>query len=252
MTRSILEAVTNKSYSDSLDLNSLQAKLSAELREKRFLLVLEDVWNDNYEDWKYLQIPLSTGACGSKIIVATRNDEVASIMTNTSMFRLKPLSTDDAWSLFLRHAFEVGNSISNPFLQDAGKKIVEKCQGLPLAIKTAGGLLRFTDEIRAWEEILQSSLWNLPHEKSNVIPALWLSYYYLASHLKRCFSYCAIFPKDYRIERKQLVLLWMAENFVKRTKNEGRIEDVGDDCLRQLMARSFLEPMDELFVTMHK
>jgi len=136
VTRSILEAVTDQSYSDSPDLTSLQTKLSAVLRKQRFLLVLDDVWNEKYEEWKYLRAPFSAGVYGSKIIVTTRSEDVALIMSTDPMIRLKPLSNDDAWSLSSRHAFEVGDSISNPYLGVVGKKIVKKCQGLPLAIKT--------------------------------------------------------------------------------------------------------------------
>jgi len=251
VTKSILESITRQSYSGSLDLNFLQTELSARLRDKKFLFVLDDAWNEKYEDWATLQAPFRAGATGSKIIITTRNDEVASSVCTKTPLPLKPLSDDAAWSLFSRHAFELGNMKSNPYLECVGRKIVQKCKGLPLALKTLGGLLRWSRSNKDWEDILQNNTWDLPYDKSNVIPALWLSYYHLPGHLKRCFCYCAVFPKGYKIDRKQLVLLWMAENFVQPTDHNKRREDVGDEYLCQLVSRSFLEPMDESHVIMH-
>ncbi|XP_057250090.1 putative disease resistance RPP13-like protein 1 [Beta vulgaris subsp. vulgaris] len=124
VTKSILECITCNSYSGSLDLNFLQHELSGKLRKKRFLLVLDDVWNEKYEEWECLRAPLSVGACGSKVIVTTRNDAVASIMRTDPVIYLKPLSNEDSWSLFSKHAFGVGNLSSNPHTEFLGRKII--------------------------------------------------------------------------------------------------------------------------------
>lgn len=162
-------------------------------------------------------------------------------MRAVPLFHLKRLSKDDAWSLFSRNAFEAGNSIVDTRHEQIGRKIVEKCQGLPLAIKALGGLLRSKHRVSEWEEVLKSNFWVQPRNDNNVIPALMLSYYHLPPHLKRCFSYCALFPKDSEINSKKLVRLWMAEDFIS-TGNNRRIEYVGAEYLRQLLSRSFLEP----------
>ncbi|KAL2929417.1 putative disease resistance RPP13-like protein 1 [Bienertia sinuspersici] len=129
LTKSILESITCQPYSGSLDLNYLQHELSEKLKNKRFFLVLDDVWNENYEEWESLRAPLTVGAHGSKIIVTTRNGEVASIMRTAPLIRLKPLSDEDGWLLFSKHAFEVGNPNSNPRIELLGKKIIDKCHG---------------------------------------------------------------------------------------------------------------------------
>ncbi|KAJ9190575.1 hypothetical protein P3X46_001762 [Hevea brasiliensis] len=75
-----------------------------------------------------------------------------------------------------------------------------------------GGLLRSKRDVEEWEKVLNNKLWNLSND--NILPALRLSYHYLPSHLKQCFAFCAIFPKDYHFKKQELVLLWMAEGYL--------------------------------------
>ena len=118
---------------------------------------------------------------------------------------LGELSPENSWSLFRKLAFENGDSSARPQLEAIGKKIVDKCQGLPLAIKAMGSLLHSEVDARKWEDILNNKIWDLPID--TILPSLRLSYYYLPTHLKRCFAYCSIFPKDYELEKKKLILL---------------------------------------------
>ena len=191
--KTILEAI-NSSTSNTTDLNLLQVQLKERINMKNFLLVLDDVWNEDSCDWDTLQTPLIVGAKGSKIIVTTRSTNVAFAMRAVHTRCLGGLSSEDGWSLFKKLAFENGNSSGHPQLEAIGEKIVHKCQGLPLAIKAMGSLQHSKVEAREWDDVLNSELWDLPTDA--VLPALRLSYYYLPSHLKRCFSYCSIFPKD--------------------------------------------------------
>ncbi|XP_057522251.1 putative disease resistance RPP13-like protein 1 [Amaranthus tricolor] len=253
VTKSILECITLGAYSGSLELSVLQYELSKMLKDNRFLLVLDDVWNEKYEDWDCLRVPFSLGARGSKVIVTTRNDGVATTMRTTNVIRLKPLSEEDGWLLFSKHALGVESSSSNLHSEfhDVGRKIVQKCSGLPLAIKTLGGLLWSKQDIKEWKVILESSVWDCHDGKSSIVPALRLSYYHLPSHLKQCFSYCALFPKGHRFDRKGLVLLWMAENFVQSIQRSRRIEDIGEDYVNQLISYSFFEKTDTNELLMH-
>jgi hypothetical protein len=125
-------------------------------------------------------------------------------------------------------------------LEVIGRQIVKKCDGLPLAAKTIGGLLRYKNGVDKWEKILKSELWDSPIDKTDILPALRLSYKYLPSHLKQCFAYCSIFPKDYVLKKEEVVLLWMAEGFLKETRNK-RMEEVGEDYFLDLASRSLLE-----------
>ncbi|XP_054813445.1 putative disease resistance protein At3g14460 [Prosopis cineraria] len=252
VTKTVLEAVSSCKY-DTLDLDTLQLELKERLMGKKFLFVLDDVWNDNYVDWDRLKIPFQYGAQGSKIIVTTQSEHVASIMQTVPSYRLSCLSDEDCWELFAKHAFDYKNSSSYPVLEQMGKDIAEKCKGLPLAAKALGGLLRSKTKIKEWENVLNSDLWDLSSTMGNVLPALRLSYHHLPSHLKRCFSYCSIFPKGYEFDKEELILLWMAENLLKKPKRNKRVEEVGHEYFHDLVCRCFFQQSrnDESLFVMH-
>ncbi|RVX00302.1 putative disease resistance RPP13-like protein 1 [Vitis vinifera] len=212
--------------------------LQKELNGKRFFLVLDDIWNENPDNWSTLQAPLKAGAQGSVIIATTRNEKVASIMGTTPFCRLSELSDEHCWSVFAYRAFEniTPDAIKN--LEPIGRKIIQKCKGLPLAAKTLGGLLRSEQDEKAWKEMMNNEIWDLPMEQSNILPALHLSYHYLPKKVKQCFAYCSIFLKDYEYQKEELILLWVAQGFVGGFKGEEMIED-GEKCFQNLLSREF-------------
>ncbi|WKA02329.1 hypothetical protein VitviT2T_020532 [Vitis vinifera] len=246
-TKTVLNSVsTSQSNTDSLDFHQIQDKLGEELNGKKFLLVLDDMWNDNYDDWRCLQSPFLSGSRGSKIIVTTRNKNVAKIMEgDKNLHELQNLSDDECWSVFKKHAFGNSSIDEHSNLALIGKEIVKKCGGLPLAATALGGLLRHEQREDKWNVILTSKIWDLPSDKCGILPALRLSYNHLPSPLKRCFSYCAIFPKDYEFDKRELIRLWMAESLIQCPERYGRqieIEDLGDDYFQELLSRSFFQP----------
>ena len=240
VTKTLLESVTSRAWENN-NLDFLRVELKKTLRDKRFLLVLDDLWNDNYNDWDELVTPLINGNSGSRVIVTTRQQKVADVAHTIPIHNLEVLSNEDTWSLLSKHAFGSGNFCDNKGsnLEAIGRKIARKCAGLPIAAKTLGGVLRSKRDAKEWTEVLNNKIWNLPDD--NVLPALLLSYQYLPSQLKRCFSYCSIFPKDYTLDRKQLVLLWMAEGFLDYPQDEKTMEEVGDDCFVELLSRSLIQ-----------
>ncbi|XP_061362206.1 putative disease resistance RPP13-like protein 1 [Gastrolobium bilobum] len=252
LTRAILEAIT-RSTDDGRDLNMLQERLKAKLTEKKFLLVLDDVWNENRMQWEALQTPLNYGARGSEILVTTRSKQVASAMRSDKMHSLEQLQEKHCWQLFAKHAFQDENTQLNLEFEEIGTKIIEKCKGLPLALKTIGSLLYGKSSISEWKSIQTSEIWDLPEEDSNIIPALRLSYHHLPSHLKRCFAYSALFPKDHIFEKEYLILLWMAENFLQCPKQGKSIEEVGEQYFDDLLSRCFFQRSngDEMLFFMH-
>jgi hypothetical protein len=235
LTKAILEEVGSKLDSESL--NILQTKLKERLQGKKFLLVLDDVWNEDYDEWDRFLTPLKYGAKGSMILVTTRNESVVSDKRTVPTHHLKELTEDNCLLVFTKHAFHVENPNDYEELLQIGREIAKKCKGLPLAAKTLGGLLRTKRDVEEWEKILESNLWDLP--KGNILPALRLSYHYLPPHLKQCFAYCAIFPKDYSFRKDELVLLWMAEGFLVPSVDD--MERAGDECFNDLLSRSFFQ-----------
>ncbi|KAB1224840.1 putative disease resistance RPP13-like protein 1 [Morella rubra] len=244
ITKSILDAVPPSPTCDNKDLNWLQVKLREKLAGKKFLVVLDDVWNKKYADWELLSNPFESGAPGSKVIVTTRDNDVASAMRASASHQLKELSEEDCWSLFTKHAFHDGNSVLHLRLQELGRQIVEKCKGLPLAIKTIGALLRSKLDIEEWDRILRSELWDLPVDETNILPALRLSYKYLPPPLKHCFAYCSIFPKDCTFRKEQVILLWMAEGFLQQSNNK-TMGEVGEEYFCALVSRSLFQQFGE-------
>ncbi|KAL2335106.1 hypothetical protein Fmac_016319 [Flemingia macrophylla] len=249
VTRVILEKIAKSKYDGDLDM--LHGRLKEELSGKRFLLVLDDVWNEDQEKWEVVQTPLNYGAQGSRILVTTRSEKVASTMHSNKVHHLKQLQEDQCWKIFAKHAFQNDHPHLNTELKEIGTKIVEKCKGLPLALKTIGSLLRTKSFVSEWENVLLSMIWNLSKEDNKIIPALFLSYHHLPSHLKRCFAYCALFPKDYQFDKNNLIQLWMAENFLQCPQQSKNPEEVGEQYFSDLLSRSFFQQANGTFFVMH-
>ncbi|KAJ0829157.1 putative P-loop containing nucleoside triphosphate hydrolase [Helianthus annuus] len=58
------------------DINQLQTSLKEKLDGKRFLVVLDDVWSEKYEEWENLVRPFHSGASGSRVIMTTRKQQL--------------------------------------------------------------------------------------------------------------------------------------------------------------------------------
>ncbi|KAG8646192.1 hypothetical protein MANES_10G133653v8 [Manihot esculenta] len=226
---------------DDKDLNVLQVKLKQKLSGNKFLVVLDDVWTQNYEEWTLFWGPFEAGAPQSRVIVTTRSQDVSLMMGTTQAYALKKLSHNECMSVFAQHALGANNFDAHLELKQMGEEIVKRCGGLPLAAKALGGILRGKPNPDLWKEVLRNEIWELPDDKSNILPALRVSYLHLPPHLKRCFSYCAILPKDREFDRNELVLLWMAEGFLYDKKKMKDSEDLGRKYFDDLLSRSFFQ-----------
>ncbi|KAL5548740.1 hypothetical protein UlMin_003971 [Ulmus minor] len=177
ITKRIYKKVTSEECKTDV-LFELQSELNDALAGKRFLFVLDDVWNENYGQWDSLKSGFQSGAHGSTIIVTTRSKEVALTMSKRVMHMLKLVSDDDCWRIFEKHVFD-DSAEATAQLQEIGRKIVERCKGLPLAVKSLAGLLRCTSKPEEWRKILNSDIWQLQFQKDlkkQVVPAVWLSW----------------------------------------------------------------------------
>ncbi|KAL3325173.1 hypothetical protein AABB24_039113 [Solanum stoloniferum] len=236
ITKGLLQEIDSFDLKVDDNLNQLQVRLKEKLNGKRFLVVLDDVWNDNYPEWDDLRNLFLQGDIGSKIIVTTRKESVALMMGGGAIY-MGILSSEDSWALFKRHSLENMDPMGHPELEEVGKQIAAKCKGLPLALKTLAGMLRSKSEVEEWKRILRSEIWELPH--NDILPALILSYNDLPAHLKRCFSYCSIFPKDYPFRKEQVIHLWIANGLVPQ--GDEIIEDSGNQYFLELRSRSLFQ-----------
>ena len=241
----IIEQVTSSEERRIQEQYVLQDKLEKVLSEKKFLLIIDDVWDEDPQKWDVLKNSFTSGLQGSKIIVTTRSQNVALVMKTGSIHYLDGVSNEDGWLLFAKYALLDESSEEYADLQVIGRDIVQKCKGLPLAIKSLGGLLPHERNKDKWFSILNSDIWELYERRSiGILPALWLSYYYLPSHLKLCFAYCSMFPKNYKFNKGKIVLLWMAEGLLHSTTRK-TMEEIGEEYLQDLISRSFFQPPSE-------
>ncbi|KAJ8648605.1 hypothetical protein MRB53_001628 [Persea americana] len=257
LSNAIAESVVPGSNPHLTNLDAIQVSIKEALKEKRFLLVLDDVWTEDFDDWHKLRAPLMFGARGSRILVTTRSKRVSSNMGTVPTHFLQGLSDDDCWSLFQRRAFVDEDSDAHSDLVKIGKKIVNKCKGLPLAVKTLGGLLCSVVDVAEWEAILKSEIWDLPEERNDILPALRLSYHHLPAHLKRCFAYCrcVVDKGSFGVEGNKLILKWMAQGFIQpKGSTSEQMEDMGREYIADLVSRSLLncrKGSNSSYYTMH-
>ncbi|XP_062097501.1 putative disease resistance protein RGA3 [Humulus lupulus] len=248
----VAKIITSDSYNnlENLQLEQLQNQLRAKLSGKKYLLVLDDVWNEDGEKWCMLEMMLKCGGRGSRVLVTTRSEMVARITKSQTILPLevKGLSKDMSWYLFKRMAFEKEQEpVEGSKIMELGMEVVEKCKGVPLAIRTIGRLL----QSRLWQSqnpekelswFLNSELAKIDQNENDILPTLMLSYNHLPSHLKHCFAYCRLFPKDYKIEVRELIQLWMAQGFTKCSHHKNQcLEDIGYEYFINLLWRSFFQ-----------
>ncbi|XP_073261682.1 disease resistance protein RGA2-like [Populus alba] len=184
---------------------------------------------------------LSNGADGSKIIVTTRSRRVADIMGTVPPHNLSLLGQEDCLSLFYKCAFKEGQMELYPNLVAIGKEIVAKCKQVPLAVINLGTQLYGKTDEKEWKSVRDSEKWE--EEGDGILPALKISYQRLPPHLKRCFLYCSVFPKDYQyFSDLELVQFWMAHGLILQSSNPNeKLEDVGLRYVRELISRCFFQ-----------
>ncbi|KAF9660581.1 hypothetical protein SADUNF_SadunfUnG0011400 [Salix dunnii] len=140
------------------DLQSLLPSVSQSINRKRVLLVLDDVWTENHRQWEQLKLSLASCARGSKILVTTRKDAMATMMGTDHQIDLGTLSDDVYRSIFNHVAFDKRSKEERERLIDIGNKIANRCKGLPLVAKVLGGLMQSKRTSKEWEHVLYSEL----------------------------------------------------------------------------------------------
>ncbi|KAJ1695692.1 hypothetical protein LUZ63_012390 [Rhynchospora breviuscula] len=241
IAKSIIDlAIGSDSKLPMENMELIQRRLRDELLMKKFLLILDDVWNENRTKWEQLKLLLSCGAPGSMVIVTTRSKKAASVMGTRSAYVLQGLNEDHMWDIFRQRAF--GMEVDEePQFVEIGKQLIKKCWGLPLVAKSVGGLMSNKKETWEWFVVLESDIWKEVVVESEIIPVLKLSYMNLPSYMKRCFAFCAIFPKDYEIQRDTLIQLWMSNGLIPTEERVREIEEKGLEIFNELAWKGFFQ-----------
>jgi len=247
LTRKMIEEITGQG-TDVICLNTLQEILRGKLSSKKFLLVLDDVWNDERRpDWEKLIAPLKLGQKGSKILLTTRMQSVVDIAERVlggmaKSMRLEGLQENDLLAVFNKHAFFGVNPSDHFNLQEVSKQIIKKLSGSPLAAKVMGGLLNSSMDCTYWNRILREDISSIEHGNEGVMKVLRLSYHHLSPNLQACFRYFSMFREDYRFTKTELIELWMGSGLIQLSVDESQTpEDVGDYYLGILSKKSFIE-----------
>ncbi|XP_038970959.1 putative disease resistance protein RGA3 [Phoenix dactylifera] len=226
---------------DNEEKEVLEPMLSELLRNKKFFLVLDDVWDAQVWD-KLLRNPLHSGLVDSRILITTRNINIAQQMGAIHTHMVDKLSRDDGWSLICKMVFEEGEEGERGVLRDVGMRIVEKCDGLPLALRTIGGVLRTKATRQSeWEKVLSSSAWSFTKLPDGVMGALYLSYLHLPPPLKQCFTFLSLFPEDHLITQGSFINSCIAGGLVIFEDNTPS-EDVAEGYWKELVQRNLLQP----------
>uniref|UniRef100_A0A0E0LZ30 Disease resistance protein RPM1-like n=1 Tax=Oryza punctata TaxID=4537 RepID=A0A0E0LZ30_ORYPU len=250
LRRMLKQFLSKKMYSpnqiESIDRLNLVEKLRSYLQNKRYLIVLDDMWSR--DAWSLLDYALTANNRGSRVIITTRNEYVASLAHDQNYIKLKTLPWVDAWTLFCRKAFHKLEEKRCPQnLTYWATEIVNKCEGLPLAVVAIGSLLshKRTDE-NEWKSFFCHFNWQLTNnpELNFVTNVLNLSFDCLPGNLRNCFLYCSLFPEDYEIRRKRIIRLWIAEGFVEERGEGITLEEVAEEYLKELVQRSLLDVVE--------
>ncbi|XP_009759026.1 putative disease resistance protein At1g50180 [Nicotiana sylvestris] len=227
---------------DKLSEAGLEEMLQRRLEGKRYLIVLDDIWTK--EAWDLLARSFPDNDKSSRLLLTSRIKEVALHADAHSIpYELKVLNEEESWELFLKKSFPEERECPED-LVDVGKEILEKCDGLPLAITVIGGLLAGKKKQRSeWERVKRNLSSHLAGSQTYGVSAiLALSYHDLPPDLKSCFLYLGLLRKDRDISVQQLKHLWIAHGLIHQNLGEQqRLEDIAEDYLDELIGRNMVQ-----------
>ncbi|KAJ4760680.1 Disease resistance protein (CC-NBS-LRR class) family [Rhynchospora pubera] len=247
LTKEIIQCATgNECNVTNLDL--LQETLKNLVKYERILLVLDDIWS---KDWQRLLGPMIEASDGSAVILTTRDPEhiecTGGDMNILDFIRLEGLEENIYWDFFkVCSGLEV-DSENYIQLENIGREICSRLKGFPLAAITLGGLLRKRLDEQHWINIRDSKMWELKHGEHDIMPVLQLSYQYLPSHLKKCFSFCSLYPKDHEFTSIELAKLWIMYRFIPVQESLKRMEDIALGYFHELKNSCFFHYKDNSY-----
>ncbi|KAJ3681724.1 hypothetical protein LUZ60_014297 [Juncus effusus] len=233
LIRGIMEGLTCAPC-EITDVSILESIVKDELMDKKILLVLDGAEHENKSFWDYLSVLLAVARKESVVLVTTSRVEVVNVVEANHCCHLSCLSDDNCWLIFQQIALN-GHGLSvQPELIEIGKHLIAKCENNTLCTKMPGGLLSRSASIMSWRAVLESELWDMDKSVAKILPAIRLSYELLPGHLKRCFTYCSLFPRDHIFSKRHLVRLWLSQSLVE-------FENVGLQYFEELCSRFFFQ-----------
>ncbi|GKV02197.1 hypothetical protein SLEP1_g14659 [Rubroshorea leprosula] len=230
------------------NIDAVLRHLEAELEKKTFLLILDDVWNEDSNKWDTFLSSLSkiVKTTENSIIVTTRSGRVVSAIERFPVHKqeMKGLSDDECWTIIKEKVHGFAKRPIDANLEAIGQDIARKCKGLPLVANVLGGTMGCQIGVEEWLAIKNNNVWNL-QDNQKIVPILKISFDRLSGPLKKCFAFCSIFEKDTTMEKDELVQLWMAEGFLHpRDGSDLTMEDVGDQYFDDLLSNSLFQDIE--------
>ncbi|CAD6340532.1 unnamed protein product [Miscanthus lutarioriparius] len=209
---------------------------------KKYLLVLDDVWNREANKWDKLRSYLHHGAPGSSVLTTTRDEEIARFMGTIEAHKIKHLEQSYIEKIIEKEAFSVQAQKPDDQLLSMVGDVAKRCSGSPLAATALGCVLRTKNTVQEWEAVLNRS--TICDDENGIVPVLKLSYNCLPPHMRQCFAFCAMFPKDHEIDVEMLIRLWISNSFIPEQKRVCP-EDIGKQIFNELAQRSFFQEVQQ-------
>ncbi|KAJ1700953.1 hypothetical protein LUZ63_000732 [Rhynchospora breviuscula] len=241
MLKEIIQCVTQK-VCDFTNLDLLQDTLIKAVKPKRVLLVLDDIWS---AEWQQLLGPMNEASEESAIILTTRSREYFITCMKDNITLLKPillegLGEEMYWEFF-KSCVGLSFDLMNYFeLEHIARVICSRLKGSPLAAKTLGGVLSQRIDRQHWITISESKMWKVKQGEDGIMHVLLLSYMHLPSvELKKCFSYCSMFPKNKQFRPDKLAKFWIMNRLIPIQENLKSMEDLALDHFYELENRGF-------------
>ncbi|XP_071916117.1 putative late blight resistance protein homolog R1A-10 [Coffea arabica] len=187
--------------------------------------------------WNLLRNSLPDDANGSRIMFASKYQNLSSLFKgDCKPHHLRQLTDKECWALLQTKIF--GKEGCPPILSEVGFRIATNCKGLPLIVVLVSGILATTDQ-DCWEETAETLNASIILDTGNCMKTLEQSYSHLPDYLKPCLLYFSAFPDERDISVQRLLQLYISEGFVQKTERKS-LEEVANDCLMDLIARSLV------------
>ncbi|KAL0318491.1 UNVERIFIED_CONTAM: putative late blight resistance proteinR1B-12 [Sesamum angustifolium] len=206
----ILQGLLNdgKIQENSETLAKLGERFHKKLFGRRYLIVMDDVWNINA--WNELSLFFPNNGNRSRILMTTRMSEVVVSLGCYDPYLMSFLNEEESWNLFCEKVFWSKRVLISG-IRENWKEITQACRGLPLAIVAIAGLLGSSN--------MQQQYWE--------------------SIAKNVNSFANSQDNDHCLKVSELVRIWIGEGFIKSVRGK-ILEETANGYLEDLVARNLI------------